>query len=68
MTLGNVDGQSVAIVVSISALSLALVVIRKATSTHHHPREPPLAHQSIPLIGHIIGLSRRNFEYYVDLR
>lgn len=68
MTLGNVDGQSVAIVVSISVLSLALVVIRKATSTHHNPREPPLAPQSIPLIGHIIGLSRRNFEYYVDLR
>ncbi|KAK1830673.1 cytochrome P450 [Podospora conica] len=59
--------QSPAVVVCIGALTLALVVLRKATKTSHDPREPPLAPQSIPLIGHIIGLARRNFEYYVDL-
>jgi hypothetical protein len=68
MTLGNFDGQSLALVASIGVLSLALIVIRKAVSTSHDPREPPLAPQSIPLIGHLIGLSRRSFEYYVDLR
>ena len=34
----------------------------------HDPREPPLAPQSIPFVGHIIGLSRRKFNYYVGLR
>ncbi|KAI1267189.1 putative cytochrome P450 [Xylariaceae sp. FL1019] len=33
----------------------------------HDPREPPLAPQSIPLIGHLIGMSRGKFNYYVDL-
>ncbi len=34
----------------------------------HDPREPPLAPQSIPIIGHMIGLSRRKFNYYIGLR
>lgn len=34
----------------------------------HDPREPPMALQSIPIVGHMVGLSRRKFNYYVDLR
>lgn len=34
----------------------------------HDPREPPLAPQSIPFIGHMLGLSRSKFNYYVQLR
>lgn len=34
----------------------------------HDPREPPLAPQSIPFIGHMVGLSRSKFNYYVQLR
>lgn len=34
----------------------------------HDPREPPLAPQSIPIVGHMVGLSRSKFNYYVDLR
>jgi hypothetical protein len=33
----------------------------------HDSREPPLAPQSIPFIGHIIGLSKSNFNYYVGI-
>ncbi|KAI0116514.1 cytochrome P450 [Nemania sp. FL0031] len=33
----------------------------------HDNREPPLAPQSVPLIGHMIGMSRSKFNYYVDL-
>ncbi|KAI1297078.1 putative cytochrome P450 [Xylaria venustula] len=33
----------------------------------HDRREPQLAPQSIPLVGHMIGMSRRKFNYYVDL-
>ena len=32
------------------------------------PREPPIVPGSIPYIGHIIGLMRNNFNYYVQLR
>lgn len=34
----------------------------------HDPREPPLAPQSIPVIGHMIGLWQHKFNYYVKLR
>lgn len=34
----------------------------------HDAREPPLAPQSIPILGHMLGLSRSKFNYYVDLR
>ncbi len=30
-------------------------------------REPPLAPSSIPIIGHLVGLSRSKFNYYVEL-
>ncbi|KAI1841468.1 hypothetical protein JX266_012308 [Neoarthrinium moseri] len=33
----------------------------------HDPREPPPASQSIPFIGHMVGLWQRKFNYYVEL-
>ncbi|KAF5126388.1 hypothetical protein E5D57_011085 [Metarhizium anisopliae] len=33
----------------------------------HDPREPPLAPQRIPLIGHMVGLARSKFNYYVEI-
>lgn len=33
----------------------------------HDPREPPLAPSSIPVVGHLVGLSRSRFNYYVEL-
>jgi hypothetical protein len=32
------------------------------------PREPPLARTAIPYIGHVIGMMRSKFNYYVELR
>lgn len=32
------------------------------------PREPPLVPASIPYIGHVVGLMRSKFNYYVHLR
>ncbi|KAK7752917.1 hypothetical protein SLS62_005076 [Diatrype stigma] len=46
-------------------VTLAYLAVRRLFG--HDPREPPLAPQSIPIIGHLIGLSRRKFDYYVDL-
>lgn len=50
----------------IGVLTIVTITARKVFS--HDPREPPLAPQSIPIIGHMIGLSRSKFNYYVDLR
>ncbi|KAI3394539.1 hypothetical protein diail_2588 [Diaporthe ilicicola] len=50
---------------SISIFTLFYFVARKMFG--HDPREPPLAPQSIPIVGHILGLSRSKFNYYVDL-
>ncbi|KUI54984.1 25-hydroxycholesterol 7-alpha-hydroxylase [Cytospora mali] len=33
----------------------------------HNPHEPPLAPSSIPLVGHVVGLSRSSFNYYTEL-
>lgn len=50
----------------IGAGTLAYLATRRRLG--HDPREPPLAPQSIPILGHMIGLSRKKFNYYVDLR
>lgn len=49
-----------------AAATLVYFLTRKMFG--HDPREPPLAPQSIPFVGHILGLSRSSFNYYVDLR
>ncbi|KUI57390.1 Cytochrome P450 71A12 [Cytospora mali] len=47
----------------VGIVTLAYIATRKLFS--HDPREPPLAPQSIPIIGHLIGLSRSKFNYYM---
>lgn len=32
------------------------------------PPEPPIATATIPIVGHLIGLSRQKFNYYINLR
>ncbi|PVH95591.1 putative cytochrome P450 [Periconia macrospinosa] len=33
----------------------------------HDPREPPLAPSSLPIVGHMVGLMNRKFNFYADL-
>ncbi|KAI0104469.1 putative cytochrome P450 [Daldinia grandis] len=46
---------------------ITLTYFATHTKFSHDPREPPLAPQSIPIIGHMVGLSRSKFNYYVNL-
>ena len=34
----------------------------------HHPNEPPVVSQSVPFIGHMIGLLRHGTRYYQIVR
>lgn len=58
--------NSTLLLLFIGVVTLVTIAARKMFS--HDPREPPLAPQSIPIIGHMIGLFRSKFNYYVDLR
>ncbi|KAK7936594.1 uncharacterized protein PG986_015032 [Apiospora aurea] len=33
----------------------------------HDPREPPLAPSSLPIVGHLLGMMKSKFNYYVEL-
>jgi hypothetical protein len=56
--------------------ALALIAIGIGTyfalshflGTNLDAREPPLASTAIPYIGHVIGMMRSKFNYYVKLR
>lgn len=58
--------NSTLLLLFIGVVTLVTLAARRMFS--HDPREPPLAPQSIPIIGHMVGLSRSKFNYYVDLR
>lgn len=58
--------NSTLLLLFIGVVTLVIIAARKMFS--HDPREPPLAPQAIPMIGHMVGLSRSKFNYYVDLR
>ncbi|EON98688.1 putative cytochrome p450 protein [Phaeoacremonium minimum UCRPA7] len=58
-------GSPTILLLFVGVVTIAYVVARKRFS--HDPREPPLAPQSIPIIGHMVGLARSKFNYHVDL-
>jgi len=54
--------------IAIVAGATAIIYFATVKLLNHDPREPPLAPQWLPFIGHLVGLSRRKFNYYVDVR
>ncbi|KAI1382665.1 cytochrome P450 [Hypoxylon trugodes] len=59
------SSSPVFILILTGAITLTYFVTRRMFG--HDPREPPLAPQSIPIVGHIVGLSQSKFNYYVEL-
>ncbi|KAK0703699.1 putative cytochrome P450 [Lasiosphaeria miniovina] len=53
------------VVLIIGAASLVYLFARNMFA--HDGREPPAAPQAIPVIGHIVGMARTSFNYYVEL-
>ncbi|KAM7202918.1 Cytochrome P450 [Naviculisporaceae sp. PSN 640] len=45
----------------------ALIFLLVQKMSGHDPREPPLAPSSIPVIGHLVGMARKGFNYPVDI-
>lgn len=60
--------EPASLLVLLGVLILTILAAYKMFGSSHDPQEPPLAPQSIPFIGHLIGLSRSKFNYYVELR
>ncbi|KAJ4422064.1 hypothetical protein N0V82_003254 [Gnomoniopsis sp. IMI 355080] len=63
MPLPTIESVPVLLFIGLATL-LAIAAVKMFG---HDPREPPLAPQSIPIVGHMIGMSRSKFNYYVDL-
>jgi hypothetical protein len=43
-------------------------LLDRLLGTKLDPREPPNAPSTIPYIGHVLGVTQRKFNYYVELR
>lgn len=61
------SSNSAILLVATGLITVTYFAVRKMFGGHDS-REPPLAPQSLPIIGHMIGLSKSSFNYYVDLR
>ena len=53
--------------VTLVAISCALVSYVFLPRNTHKAQEPPEA-SAFPLFGHLVGLTRKKFNYYVELR
>ncbi|KAI0521198.1 cytochrome P450 [Xylaria bambusicola] len=53
------------VIFAAGVVAVAYFLARKTVA--QDSREPPLAPQSVPLVGHMIGISRSKFNYYVCL-
>ncbi|RYP40971.1 hypothetical protein DL767_001287 [Monosporascus sp. MG133] len=63
--MSHLTGDPIFLFIFTGVVTLTYFATRKMFA--HDPREPPLAPQSIPIVGHMVGLSRSKFNYYVDL-
>ena len=59
---------SLGAVITAIALVLAGTIFLYSHLTMQDPREPPQAPSAVPFIGHVVGLARSKFNYYVQLR
>lgn len=65
--MSSYSGDSItALLVLTGAATVAYLLARSMFG--HDPHEPPLAPSSLPLIGHVVGLSRSSFNYYTELK
>lgn len=55
------------LLLAVLAGGTALIFLLAQKVSGHDPREPPLAPSSIPVIGHLVGMARKGFNYPVDL-
>lgn len=63
------DGMSsVAVLMTLAVAMGGFLWLARGLGSKQDPREPPFVAASIPYIGHIIGLMRSKFNYYVQLR
>ena len=44
------------------------MILNHISGNMQDPREPPLVSGVVPYVGHVIGLMRSKFNYYVQLR
>jgi hypothetical protein len=56
------------LLLAVAGLAALVFLASRTITSGHDSREPPLAPSSIPVIGHILGLSKSKFNYYVELR
>jgi len=63
--LSTTDPTLLVVVVTGAATLVVVAVMSRMLS--HDPREPPLAKSSIPIVGHMVGMATRKFDYYLDL-
>lgn len=63
--MDNLTTKCLMIILALCILTYILLTLLSITNSD--PREPPTAPTRIPYIGHVLGLGRRKFNYYVDL-
>ncbi|KAH8799368.1 cytochrome P450 [Xylogone sp. PMI_703] len=69
ISLNYINFNSLVVVnVSFSFIVLLILSLIRYLSLEHDPREPPLIPQSVPIIGHLLGLHRHGVEYFNILR
>lgn len=60
------DGYDMSLVLLF--LTTAIVLIWGFSGPRMDPREPPLLRPAIPIVGHLIGIMKKQMEYYAILR
>jgi hypothetical protein len=66
-SLGLVGGSTV-LLFALGVLIIVVLTTRTILHVHYDPREPPIIPQSIPYIGHLIGIFRHGAAYFATVK
>ena len=63
------DGMSMTTLLVLTGVCVGTyLILARVVASSQDAREPPLVTSSVPFVGHVIGLMRSKFNYYVQLR
>ena len=64
----TLEALQTTLLVSLAIILGTYLILPRLLGTMQDPREPPSVSGFLPYIGHVIGLMRSKFNYYVQLR
>lgn len=64
----SINPTATSLLVAVTVLACSIFVFDRVLGVKRSAHEPPYISPKVPVVGHVVGLLRYKFDYYIDLR